>query len=302
MAHPDQIQAFVLAAELGSFSAAARRMGKAQSAISTAIANLEIDAGVELFDRQGRSPVLTEAGRSILPHAKGILLSNQEFFSMASSMSEGIETELCIAIEQGISIRPLMDIFHQFSTDFAHVSLELLRPGPNDTATLLKENRADLGLMTEQESYPLGFHFRGVGHSKLVPVCAPSHPLAGAGKVEQGDLRRHRQLIPRSRSLAAVGQIGERKGTSVWYVESPTLIVELLREGIGWAELPLSVLSEHIKEGCLTRLDYEFQQSDILEGIDVVWTEHKALGVAAHWMRDQLLALPQDTWRNDELI
>lgn len=60
MAHPDQIQAFVMAAELGSFSAAARQMGKVQSAVSTAIANLEIDAGVELFDRSGRAPVLTE--------------------------------------------------------------------------------------------------------------------------------------------------------------------------------------------------------------------------------------------------
>ena len=299
MAHPDQIQAFILAADLGSFSAAARRMGKAQSAVSTAIANLEIDAGVELFDRQGRSPVLTEAGKAILPHARGILLSNQEFFSKASSMSEGTETELCIAIEQGISIQPLMDVFRQFGTDFAHVLLELLRPGPNDTATLLKENRADLGLMTEQESYPLGFQFRGVGHSKLVPVCAPSHPLAELAKVGQGDLRRHRQLIPRSRFLAEVGQIGERKGTSVWYVESLTLIVELLREGIGWAELPLSVVSEQIRGGNLARLEYEFQQSDILEGIDVVWTEHRALGVAAHWMRDRLLELPQDTWRNE---
>lgn len=59
MAHLDQMQAFVFAAKLGSFSAAARRMGKAQSAKSMAIANLEIDAGVEIFDRQGRSPVLT---------------------------------------------------------------------------------------------------------------------------------------------------------------------------------------------------------------------------------------------------
>ena len=48
------IEAFVQAAELGSFSAAARRMGKAQSAVSTTIANLEIDAGFELFDRCGQ--------------------------------------------------------------------------------------------------------------------------------------------------------------------------------------------------------------------------------------------------------
>jgi DNA-binding transcriptional LysR family regulator len=297
MANPDQMQAFVLAAELGSFSAAARRMGKAQSAVSTAIANLEIDAGVELFDRTGRSPVLTEEGKALLPHARGILLGNNEFFSKASSMAQGIEADLCIAIEQGISIAPLMDVFRQFSVDFAHVSLELLRPGPNDTATLLKESRAVLGLMSEQESYPTGFQFRGVGHSRLVPVCAPSHPLSEMAQVGFRDLRQYRQLIPRSRSLAAVGQLVERKSTSVWYAESPALIMEFVQQGLGWAELPFSVVSEQIRKRTLARLNYDFQQSDILIGIDVVWTEQQALGVAAHWMRDRLLELPQDLWR-----
>lgn len=297
MAHPDQMQAFVLAAELGSFSAAARRLGKAQSAISTAIANLEIDAGVDLFDRQGRSPVLTEEGKALLPHAKGILLGNQEFFSKASSMVEGIETDLCIAVEQSISIAPLMDVFRQFSTTFDHVALEILRPGPNDTATLLKEGRAELGLMIEQESYPTGFQFRGVGHSKLVPVCAPSHPMSTIAQVGHHDLRQYRQLIPRSRSLTEVGQLGERKGTSVWFAESPALIVEFVAMGIGWAELPFSVVSDPIERGRLVQMNYAFQQSDILEGIDVVWTEQKALGSAAHWIKDRLLDLSQEAWR-----
>lgn len=58
----EQFKALLAAAETGSFSAAARRLGKAQSVVSTAIANLEIDLGLELFDRSGRYPVLTEAG------------------------------------------------------------------------------------------------------------------------------------------------------------------------------------------------------------------------------------------------
>lgn len=61
-ASPDALVAFVLTAELGSFSAAARQLGKRQSTISEAIANLEIDLGVMLFDRQARLPTLSEAG------------------------------------------------------------------------------------------------------------------------------------------------------------------------------------------------------------------------------------------------
>ncbi|VTR34556.1 HTH-type transcriptional activator AllS [Serratia fonticola] len=57
---PEALLAFVEAAALGSFSAAARRLRKSQSTISTAIANLEADLGLTLFDRQARQPVLTE--------------------------------------------------------------------------------------------------------------------------------------------------------------------------------------------------------------------------------------------------
>tara|TARA_R100000687_G_scaffold83686_1_gene88765 strand:- start:1435 stop:2334 length:900 start_codon:yes stop_codon:yes gene_type:complete len=299
MAHPDQMQAFVLAAELGSFSAAARRLGKAQSAISTAIANLEIDAGVDLFDRQGRSPILTQQGKALLPHAKSVLLGNQEFFAKAGSMVEGTEAHLCIAIEHGISFRPLMDVFDQFNSKFSQVTLEILRPGPGATATLLKEGRADLGLMIEQESYPTGFQFRGVGHSKVVPVCAPIHPLSNLTQVGFHDLRRHRQLIPHSQSLSMGEHPIEPKGTSIWYVESPSLIVDLVLQGIGWSELSLSVVANHLRGGSLTQLNYAFQQSDILEGIDVVWTEQKALGGAAHWLKDRLMELPQGIWRGE---
>ncbi len=297
MAHPDQMQAFILAAELGSFSAAARRMGKAQSAVSTAIANLEIDAGVALFDRSGRNPVLTAEGRALLPHAQGILLGHQEFFAKAGSMVEGAETDLCIAIEHGISLGPLMQLFQQFGADFEHVALEILRPGPNDAAMLLKEGRASLGLMIEREHYPTGFQFRGVGHSQLIPVCAPAHPLAAMAQVGHHDLRTFRQLVQRSRSLPSTGQSGVRKSPSAWYADTPNTILRLVEQGLGWAELPFSTVAASIESGTVKRLNYAFQQSDILEGIDVVWTEQQALGAAAHWLRDGLLDLPQQAWR-----
>lgn len=56
---PESLIAFVEAASLGSFSAAARKLGKSQSTVSTAIAHLEIDLGLTLFDREKRYPVLT---------------------------------------------------------------------------------------------------------------------------------------------------------------------------------------------------------------------------------------------------
>lgn len=293
----DHLRAFVLAVECGSFSAAARRLGKAQSAVSTAIANLEIDTGVELFDRSKRAPVLTAEGEALLPYALSALQGSQEFLSKAASLSEGEEDRLCIAIEEGIGAQPLLTLLHEFETEFPHIALELLEPGPNDVAILLQEGRTDLGLMTEQEEYPVGFRFCGIGFSQLVPVCAPGHPLAAERTVGHHQLRRHRQIIPRSRSLQAQRHLGERHSASVWFAESPYLIRALVENGLGWAQLPWPVVQEPLARRELVRLSYTFQTSDHLAGIDVVWTERRQLGLAGSWLRDRFLALPPDAWQ-----
>lgn len=298
MPSPESLQAFVLAAELGSFSAAARKMKKAQSAVSTAIANLEIDTNLQLFDRSSRSPTLTQAGRSLLPYAEGVLLGNQEFHAKATSMSEGVEDKLSIAVEQGINLSPVLNVLSGLASEFPDVSLEILTTGPNDTAALLKEGRAILGLMTEQESYPTGFQFRGVGHSALIPVCGVSHPLAELDQAAHRDLRQYRQLVLRSRSLDAHGQVGEVKSASVWYAENPHVIVELVMRDLGWAELPFPVVRELLRSKNLAQMEYTFQQSDELEGIDLVWTEQHSLGKAGQWVQRQLFNFPQTVWRD----
>ena len=64
----DQLRALVAAGEEGSFSAAGRRLGRAQSAVSQSVQILEDELEVQLFDRSGKAPVLTEAGRAVLAH------------------------------------------------------------------------------------------------------------------------------------------------------------------------------------------------------------------------------------------
>lgn len=211
-------------------------------------------------------------------------------------MSHGIEDQVCIAVEQGVHLAPVLDVLSAFSEEFPDVSLELLSTGPNGTATLLKEGRAILGLMTEQESYPEGFQFRGVGHSALVPVCAMSHPLARLDRVSHRDLRKHRQLVLRSRSRDIPSHVGEVKSASVWYAENPHFIAELVLKGLGWAELPLPVVRGMVVSKKLSEIKYTFQQSDALSGIDIVWTEQHGLGMAGQWIQRHLFDFSQDVW------
>ena len=82
----EQLQAFVVTVETGSFSGAARRLGKSQSSISAAIANLEVDLGNKLFSRDSRKPKLTAEGLRLLDEAYLILERCEHMFVVASNL------------------------------------------------------------------------------------------------------------------------------------------------------------------------------------------------------------------------
>jgi DNA-binding transcriptional LysR family regulator len=75
----DQIRTFIAAVDEGSFSAAGRRLGRAQSVVSQTLANLEGQLGVQLFERSGRYPVLTGEGRALLTDARAVAVSMDLF-------------------------------------------------------------------------------------------------------------------------------------------------------------------------------------------------------------------------------
>lgn len=95
---PDSLQAFAQAANCGSLSAAARRLGKSQSTISEAVARLEIDLGVALFERGPRKLQLTEAGASLLAHAEEVLCASDRLARHAAGLARGQEARLTLAL------------------------------------------------------------------------------------------------------------------------------------------------------------------------------------------------------------
>lgn len=211
----------------------------------------------------------------------------------------GIETHVCLSVEQGISTAPLIPLLEDFIASFPNVSVEISTPSPADSAARLREGATDIGVITEQEGYPAGFQFRGIGYSRMIAICAPGHPLATGEPASYRDLRQHRQVLRHRNPVKGTPQQYEKKSAKVWHVENPNLILDIVKAGQGWAEIPISLAAPHIARGDLVAIDYAFQQNDLLEGIDLVWTEHRALGVAGRWLRDAILKLPQRIWQTD---
>src|SRR5271170_8198584 len=95
----DQMRVLIAVAETGTFSGAARRLGRVQSAVSQSINTLEGVLGVLLFDRSGRRPVLTEAGGAIVKDAGRLVESARTLKSRAASIAADIEPELTLAVD-----------------------------------------------------------------------------------------------------------------------------------------------------------------------------------------------------------
>ena len=105
----DQLRTFIAAADEGSFSAAGRKLRRAQSVVSHTLANLEGRIEVQLFDRSGRYPRLTEQGAALLAQARLVVGGMDGFKSRARAIADGLEPELSVVVDVMYPMASLTD-------------------------------------------------------------------------------------------------------------------------------------------------------------------------------------------------
>lgn len=289
----EQLQAFVATVDTGSFSAAARRLGKAQSVISTAVSNLEIDLGNSLFLRSGRYPRLTPAGERLLAEARVILERCEHFRGVAKSLGEGVESRLVLAVDELYPSEQLGALMDEFSRRFPSVELELLFPLMEDVSRMVLEERVDLGIMWRQEILPSALNFHALGWVPLKIVCAPEHELARQ-QVGWEELKRYRQLMVATRNDSEE-KVRLRVAADVWWVESHWVIVELVQRNLGWAFVPGHVVAGALDNGYLVSPELAFDDHDWPVALELIWHKQRPLGKAAAWLKEAAIAAAQST-------
>ena len=90
----DNVQVFLAVLDHGSFSAAARALGRVPSAVSMAVGHLEAELDVLLFERMGREPRPTAAARALEPQARLLAGQLQQLNAQALALTQGLEERL----------------------------------------------------------------------------------------------------------------------------------------------------------------------------------------------------------------
>lgn len=285
----ESLQWLVVVAERGSFSAAARVLGKAQSAVSTAMANLEIDLGLTLFDRSGRLPRLTLAGERMVAEARALLAQQGQLQAVAAELAAGVEARLTLAIDDGSLLPWLAPVLEQLAGRYPSLELELLFPMMEDLDEMLLSGRAQLGVGYQGMTTPAVLARFGLGQMAMPLVVAPGHPLAQMAAPALADLGRYRQLLVTGRQ-PGVERERFRLSTTIWWAEGDLSVLELVKRGLGWGSVPAFLLTDALARGEVVRLPDAALPAIPALPIELLWPSARALGPAAQWLRQALQA------------
>jgi DNA-binding transcriptional LysR family regulator len=250
----DQLTVFLTVVEAGSFAAAGRRLGRATSAVSYAIANLEQQLGVQLFDRdQARRPALTEAGAAVLSEARSVSVGVDNLRAKVKGLLDGLEAQISLVVDVMLPTARLVDAMRAFEATFPTVTLRLYIEALGAVTQLVHSGIADIGIAGVDASLP-GIERIKVGGVELIPVAAPSHPLA-AGRAVPGAARNFVQLVLTDRSTLTEGRDFSVIGVRTWRLADLGSKHALLLAGIGWGNMPEPMVQDDLAAGRLKRLD-----------------------------------------------
>jgi DNA-binding transcriptional LysR family regulator len=289
----DQLRTFIAAAESGSFSAAGRRLGRAQSVVSQTIANLEDQLRVPLFDRAGRYPQLTDAGRILLGDARAVAGGIDSLKARAKSMAGGVEPELSVVIDVMFPMVVVTKLAGSFGEAFPATPLRLYVEALGGVAKALLDRQCDLGVAgTLAPNLPELVTERLVG-VRMIMVAAPEHPLAKLNHpLTACDLANHVQLVLTDRTDLSKGQEFGVFSPRTWRLADLGAKHAFLRAGLGWGGMPAAMVERDLKEGALVEIALEDAPPDgMFLTMSAAYRVDTPPGPAGRWFIDRMKAL-----------
>jgi DNA-binding transcriptional LysR family regulator len=286
----DQLRTFIAAVEQGSFSAAGRKLRRAQSVVSQTLANLEGQLGVALFDRSTRYPTLTDDGRALLENARAVANQMDGLKARAKTLREGLEPELSLSIDVMYPMGEVIDAVGKFRDKFPHTPLRLFVEVLGAVIEPVLLGTCQIGIVGSLPALPETMHSQSLIDVPLLTVVAPGHPLAKyKGIVPQSELQRHLQLVLTDRSALSKGQSFGVFSKNVWRLADMGARHAFLRAGFGFGNMPRFMVEDDIASGKLRAIRIETPSNlKPLMPMRAVYRNDAPPGPAGRWLIQHL--------------
>jgi len=287
----DQLRVFIAVIEHGGFAHAARALHRTQSVISYTIANLEEQLNIALLDRSTRKPTLTEAGKVLLADARAVTAKVDGMRSRAKALGLGLEAELSLVVDVMFPSCLLVSTLELFQREFPTVGLRLHTEALGAVQQLVIDGRCQLGVAGMAAVTPPNIERHAAGYARMLPVCAPFHPLAAIeGTIPTAVLREHLQLVVTDRSPLTEGKDFGVLGLRDWRLGDLGSKHALLLGGLGWGNMPESMVARDLAEGRLQHIHPQ-DGDDLKYPLFVIHRSDDELGPAGKWLRQRFIGL-----------
>jgi DNA-binding transcriptional LysR family regulator len=285
----DQFRTFIAAVDEGSFSAAGRKLRRAQSVVSQTLANLEAQLGVKLFDRSARYPRLTAEGRSLLADARSVADNVDEFKARARAMREGLEPELSVAMDVMYPMEALTRAALHSRKTYPHTPLRLYVEALGGVIKPVLDRQCSIGVIGSLPLVPDELGAEPLLNVPLVTVVSPAHPLAKSrGVTSASAIGKHVQLVLTDRTALSDGRNFGVLSPLTWRLADLGAKHTFLKAGLGWGHMPLHMVKADLESGALMKIRVQGVPRTVAMPMSVVFRKDAPPGPAGRAFIAQL--------------
>lgn len=239
----EHIDYFVATARLGSITKAAVSLGRQRSTVSMAIAALEDELGVLLFERTGNSLLLTAIGESILDDCHRLLSLSLGIKQRCLIGDQTQRQELRIGRDDALSEAFWRNIILQLRKRYPYLSLSMRFASSDELPDLVRQQHLDIAYGVSENLYDPaeGLHRRVLGRIAMRMMITHDHPLSRLQYVTDADLRSLPQITYMDSSNQERFHL-DHVGSERIALSSFELVRDAIRDGLGWGYVPEPLL------------------------------------------------------------
>ncbi|SAK62270.1 LysR family transcriptional regulator [Caballeronia ptereochthonis] len=248
-----QLRYFVVTAEVLSFTAAAKRLHISQPSISTALADLEISFGVQLFIRHHASGLsLTQAGRDLLGQARNLLKIAEELQMAATEMDGGMTGAIALGCLVSLAPPLMPGLISRFTSEHGGISFRTIEAHQDELLKGLHDGSLDI-VLTYSLDLTEDIVFTPLLSLPPYAILPATHRLARARKVSLQDLIDEPYVmldLPHSRDYFAAlfDAVGSRP-VPAFRSSQPEVVRGMVANGLGYSILNFPLSSTRTVDG-----------------------------------------------------
>ncbi len=256
-----QLEAFDRVARDGNFTRAAETMDLTQPAVSTRISLLEAELGGQLFERRGRTLLLTPLGERFLPYAQRIIALRDDGLQVVKDFHAGVRGQVKLAAPTPFLLSYMVDTLSQFRNNHPAVDILIRERNKTTIFDLLLDNSLTLGLVNAPVFARDMVQILRM-RDPIVPITGASHPLAKRQHEElrMQDLYKYTifrvSMFPQM--TAFIDEVADlaREGSGGAVIAVPMVMARrLVMMGQGLTFLPASYIRAPIESGEFVQLN-----------------------------------------------